>query len=79
MASQLKKMGVNIKEQEDGLVIYGPAKLKGTVVNSFGDHRTAMSLAIAALAAEGKTVIKDTACINTSFPGFEKLLRKMST
>ncbi|MDD5491885.1 MAG: 3-phosphoshikimate 1-carboxyvinyltransferase [bacterium] len=78
MASQLRKMGVDIKEQEDGLVIYGPAKLKGKVVNSFGDHRTAMSLAVAALAAEGKTVIRDTACINTSFPGFEKLFRKIS-
>ncbi|MDD5132157.1 MAG: 3-phosphoshikimate 1-carboxyvinyltransferase [bacterium] len=78
MVSQLKKMGVNIKEQEDGLVIYGPAVLKGAVVNSFGDHRTAMSLAVAALAAQGKTEIKDTECINTSFPGFEKLLRKIS-
>lgn len=78
MVSQLKKMGVNIREKEDGMVVYGPAKLKGKVVNSFGDHRTAMSLAVAALAAEGKTVIKDTACINTSFPGFEKLIRKIS-
>jgi 3-phosphoshikimate 1-carboxyvinyltransferase len=79
MVSQLSKMGVNIKEQRDGLVIHGPAKLKGAVVDSFGDHRTAMSLAVAALAAEGKTVIKNTACINTSFPGFVKIIRKIST
>ncbi len=78
MASQLKKMGANISERKDGLVIQGPAKLKGAVVDSFGDHRTAMSLAVAALAAEGKTVIKDTACINTSFPGFTKILGKIS-
>ncbi len=79
MASQLRKMGVKIQELEDGLIIAGPAKLKGTVVNSFGDHRTAMSLAVAALMAEGTTVIKDTECINTSFPGFEKIIRKISS
>lgn len=78
MASQLRKMGVKIQELEDGLIIYGPAQLKGTIVDSSGDHRTAMSLAIAALMAEGKTVIKDTECINTSFPGFEKILRKIT-
>ncbi len=78
IASQLRKMGVKIEERKDGMVIYGPAQLKGAVVESFGDHRTAMSLAVAALAAAGKTVIKDTECINTSFPGFEKLLRKIS-
>ncbi|MDD5259897.1 MAG: 3-phosphoshikimate 1-carboxyvinyltransferase [bacterium] len=78
MASQLKKMGAKIEERKDGLAIYGSAILQGAIVDSFGDHRTAMSLAIAAMTAEGQTVIKDTACINTSFPGFEKLLRKIS-
>lgn len=78
MSSQLKKMGVKIQELEDGMIIEGPAKLKGTSVDSFGDHRTAMSLAVAGLMAEGKTKIKDTACINTSFPGFEKLLEKIT-
>jgi 3-phosphoshikimate 1-carboxyvinyltransferase len=78
VVTQLAKMGARIEEKEDGMIIQGPARLRGAVVSSFGDHRTAMSLAVAALVADGRTVIRDTECINTSFPGFEKILRKLA-
>ena len=78
ISSELRKMGANIKELEDGLLIEGPTKLKGAKVKSYGDHRIAMSLAIAGLIAEGETTIEDTACIETSFPGFENLLSSIT-
>jgi 3-phosphoshikimate 1-carboxyvinyltransferase len=74
MREELSKMGALIEEQPDGLVIHGPVALKGAVVKSHGDHRLAMSLAVAALAAEGPTTIKDVACVDTSFPTFWALL-----
>jgi len=78
ISSELKKMGAVIKELEDGMVIKGPCKLKGATVKSYGDHRVAMALAVAGLVADGETIIEDTACIETSFPGFEKILRNIS-
>jgi 3-phosphoshikimate 1-carboxyvinyltransferase len=77
ISSELRKMGAKITELDDGMIIEGPTKLKGAQVKSYGDHRIAMSLAIAGLVAEGETVIDDTACIETSFPGFEKLLQSI--
>ncbi|MFH1617780.1 MAG: 3-phosphoshikimate 1-carboxyvinyltransferase [Candidatus Margulisiibacteriota bacterium] len=74
ISAELRKMGVNIEEKEDGMVIHGPTPLKGCNVESHGDHRVAMSLAIAGFIAEGETRISNTDCIETSFPGFEKLL-----
>ena len=77
VASELRKLGAEIEELEDGLRIAGPQRLKGAVVQSYGDHRIAMSLAIAGLIAEGETVIENTDCIETSFPGFEILLKSL--
>ena len=69
IAEQLGKMGGEIMETEDGLeVIGGP--LKGASVDSCGDHRMAMSLAIAALGAEGKTLVSSTQCVSKTFPSF---------
>lgn len=70
LAAELAKMGAKIKESDDGLIIDGPAKLKGVKVNSYGDHRIAMSLSVAALFAEGRTEIQDAGCVNVSYPGF---------
>lgn len=78
IASELKKLGAVVKELDDGLIIKGPVKLKGATVKSHGDHRVAMAMAVAGLVAEGETVIEDTACIETSFPGFEGILRSIS-
>ena len=50
--------------------ITGGKPLKGTELDSFGDHRVAMAFAIAGLFAKGETVIRNTECINTSYPGF---------
>lgn len=77
IVSELKKMGADIEEREDGFRVNGPTKLHGAVCKSYNDHRIAMSLAVAALLAEGKTVIKNSECIDISFPEFEKILQKM--
>jgi len=70
IAAQLERMGAEISEQPDGLEIRGGRRLRGAVVQSGGDHRMAMALIVAGLAAEGATVVEDTAYIATSFPGF---------
>ena len=68
-------MGQSIEEQRDSLIISGQSGvLKGTQVESFGDHRIAMMLVIAGLVAKGSTRIKDIECINTSFPEFFSIL-----
>lgn len=77
ISSELKKMGANIEELEDGMFIVGPTKLKGAAVKSYGDHRVAMAMTVAGLVAEGETIIEDTACVDTSFPGFEDILRQV--
>lgn len=84
MATELKKLGAAVEETEDGLIIHGlggskAGRLRGTVCTSYGDHRVAMSLAIAGLTAEGTTIIQDTDCIETSFPGFESKLLELLT
>jgi len=76
MAVTLKKMGANILPTEEGWIIQGATPLKGCTVSSGGDHRIAMSLAIAALIAQGTTTILDTENINTSFPHFETILKQ---
>jgi len=81
MATELKKFGVAIQETPDGLVIQGTAggALRGASCTSYGDHRVAMSLAIAGLVADAPTLIEDTACIETSFPGFDAERLKLLT
>jgi 3-phosphoshikimate 1-carboxyvinyltransferase len=73
----LNQLGAHVQTRKDGWVIQGGALLHGCKVDSHGDHRIAMSLAVAALRAEGTTVIGDTENIATSFPTFEKLLKKV--
>ena len=77
IVSELKKMGADIEEREDGFMVNGPTRLQGAVCESYNDHRIAMSLAVAALLAKGKTVIRNSECIDISFPGFEKTLQKL--
>jgi 3-phosphoshikimate 1-carboxyvinyltransferase len=77
IVSELKKMEADIEEKEDGFTVNGPTRLQGAVCESYNDHRIAMSLAVAALLAEGKTVIKNSECMDISFPGFEKTLQKL--
>lgn len=78
IARELSKMGADLEERPDGLVIRGGRKLTGARCASHGDHRIAMALAIAGLAADGETVIEGADWIETSFPGFQTLLRSVA-
>jgi 3-phosphoshikimate 1-carboxyvinyltransferase len=75
VAGNLRAMGVEVEEAPDGMRIVGRGQLKGASLQSFGDHRIAMAFAIAGLFAKGRTLISDTDCVATSYPGFEKTLR----
>ncbi|BAG14146.1 3-phosphoshikimate 1-carboxyvinyltransferase [Candidatus Endomicrobiellum trichonymphae] len=79
VTSQFKKLGAQIESLEDGFIINGNSKfnLAGTIVDSFDDHRIAMTLAIASLIAEGETIIRDSHCVDISFPGFYKVLNNI--
>ncbi len=78
----LRAMGAEVQEFEDGMEIQGGAPLHGAVIDSFGDHRIAMAFAIAGLFAKGETIIRNTECVNTSYPGFahhlDAILRERS-
>lgn len=78
IARELGKMGARVEERPDGLVIRGPQRLRGAHVTSGGDHRMAMALAVAALVADGETLIDDVACIETSFPGFAAVVNALA-
>ena len=75
MAAELRKLGAHVRELPDGMEISGNRRLRGAVCESHGDHRIAMSLAVAGLTAEGPTTVRDTEWIETSFPGFPSMLR----
>jgi 3-phosphoshikimate 1-carboxyvinyltransferase len=74
MLNNLKALGARIFIDKDDIYIKGVPSLKGTTVMGFGDHRTAMSMAVAGLIAKGKTRIRGIECITKSFPGFFEAL-----
>jgi len=76
MAANLGELGITTTEYEDGMDIIGgrTRTMSGSVFNSHGDHRVAMSMIVAGLATEGEMRVWDTECIDTSFPGFVKKL-----
>ncbi|MEO2068014.1 MAG: 3-phosphoshikimate 1-carboxyvinyltransferase [Desulfurobacteriaceae bacterium] len=73
----LKTLGVEAEELEDGMVIKGKAKLKGGKVKSFGDHRIAMTFVIASLICKEPVEIDEVECIKTSYPTFFENLEKI--
>ncbi len=77
MASQLTRLGARLEEQGDGLTIYGETTLQGNQVDSHGDHRIAMSLAIAALRATGSTHIDNADAATISYPSFIPTLAQL--
>ncbi len=77
LSSELRKMGAEIRELPDELRIRGVRRLRGARVNSFGDHRMAMALAVAGLAAEGMTVVEGAEVIPVSYPQFVRDLRRL--
>jgi 3-phosphoshikimate 1-carboxyvinyltransferase len=78
MATNLRKLGVTVEECDDGMTINGVEHLSGGSVDSFGDHRIAMSLAVAALVSTDGIAIADTGCVATSFPSFFPLLERVT-
>jgi 3-phosphoshikimate 1-carboxyvinyltransferase len=78
MAVNLRKLGVTVEECDDGMDVSGVGRLTGGSVDSFGDHRIAMSLAVAALVSTDGITIADTGCVATSFPTFFPLLDKVT-
>jgi 3-phosphoshikimate 1-carboxyvinyltransferase len=81
MAVELAKFGVAVKETPDGIIIEGGMPFVPAEIDSHGDHRVAMTMAVAALIAgdpeDGGTTINDTENIDTSFPGFAALLESV--
>jgi 3-phosphoshikimate 1-carboxyvinyltransferase len=79
LAAGLRELGARVEEFPDGLRVEGRAagKLHGAKVNPEGDHRIAMALAVAALGAEGDTVVRDAECVGVSFPQFFDVLAKL--
>lgn len=76
MAAGLQALGIQVDETEDGAVVHGGA-FEGGAVESFGDHRIAMALAIAGSAASDEVQVRDTDAVNTSFPGFCTLMARL--
>jgi 3-phosphoshikimate 1-carboxyvinyltransferase len=77
MAEGLQLLGVDAQATPDGMVIQGGGQITGGVVESHGDHRIAMAFAIAGLRANAPITILDCANVNTSFPEFKDLAKKM--
>ena len=78
MAEGLRRMGALVDERQDGISVHGPSALRGATVSPNGDHRIAMALAIAGLAASSPTTIADADCVAVSYPNFFGDLRSIS-
>lgn len=74
LTAELGKLGADIEELPDGLLIRGGRPLRGAVCQSHGDHRVAMALAVAGLLARGETVVLEEGCAAVSYPGFYDVL-----
>ncbi len=77
MTEGLQAMGCRITPTGDGMIIAGGAPLRGAAIRTFKDHRIAMSFAIAALIAEGETVLDDAGCVDISYPTFFENLNQL--
>ena len=78
VATNLRHMGAQVEEREDGLKISGRQELHGAELESFGDHRIAMAFAVAALRAEGETLISGAESAAISYPAFFETLQALS-
>jgi len=80
LAENLRRMGASVEERPDGLKVEGrrAGKLRGAEIEPRGDHRIAMAFAVAGLAAEGCTVIRDADCAGVSFPNFYEELNRLA-
>lgn len=80
LAENLRRMGATVEERPDGLKVEGrrAGKLRGAEIEPHGDHRIAMAFAVAGLAAEGATVIRDADCAGVSYPTFFEDLKRLA-
>jgi 3-phosphoshikimate 1-carboxyvinyltransferase len=80
LAENLRRMGATVEERPDGLKVEGRSagKLHGAEIEPHGDHRIAMAFAVAGLAAEGETVIRDAECAGVSYPTFFEDLNRLA-
>jgi 3-phosphoshikimate 1-carboxyvinyltransferase len=85
MSAELRAMGAQVHEKPDGMAIeglghaQGNGRLRGTDGKSHGDHRVAMSIAVAGLTALDETRVHDAGCIETSFPDFDQVLLQLTS
>ena len=77
IATNLRAMGAEVTEREDGLKIPGGQFLHGAELETFGDHRIAMAFSIAALRAQGETLIRGSECAAISYPAFFSTLEEL--
>ena len=77
-ANNLRAMGAEVEEFDDGIAVSGSAELRGAAIDSYGDHRIAMAFSVAALLAQGGTEIKNPECVAISFPEFFGLLETLA-
>jgi 3-phosphoshikimate 1-carboxyvinyltransferase len=77
VAENLKRLGAEVEEFPDGLRVAGRQKLQGAEIETHGDHRIAMAFAVAGLVAEGTTLIRDSGCVDVSFPEFFQTLSRV--
>ena len=80
LAENLRRMGAQVEERPDGLKVegHGAGKLHGAVIEPHGDHRIAMAFAVAALAADSPTTIRDAECAGVSYPTFYDHLERVA-
>jgi len=79
LTHELRQLGADVQEKEDGMVIAGGRNLEGTESHSWGDHRMAMALVVANLASGGGGRLSDSECISVSFPDFRTILSQVLT
>lgn len=77
VATNLRRMGAEIKTKADGFSIQGPQRLRGALIESYDDHRIAMAFSIAALITSGETEIKGIECVSISYPTFFQTLNEL--
>lgn len=78
MVDNLKILGANIEELEDGMIIKGKSKLNGGKINTFKDHRIAMAFSTLNLMSDEKIKLDNEDCINVSFPGYFDLIKSLT-
>jgi 3-phosphoshikimate 1-carboxyvinyltransferase len=77
-ATGLRRLGGQVEEREDGMLVTGVGKLQGAAVSSNGDHRLAVMLGVAGLLAGGETIVSNSSVVGVSYPRFWHDLRELA-